>query len=672
MITTKRLHLYLAILSLFLITAVSPAVAAPAAQEAVGTFVETECDYDLGTDFINASVFGFTCGYVVAPEDHGNPDGPTIRLPIAFRPATSSSAQPDPLFLAQGGPGGDAMGIFAITGPTAPAGANRDLVIFNQRGTRYSEPDLNCEELWDSQIEILRSDDDEATRLSEEAMAQCYQRLLNEEGINLSAYDSVQNAADIEIIRQALGYDSYNFYGVSYGSLLGLHLLRSDPPNLRSVILDSVVPTQINFAEEIPQSENRAYDEYFAACAEDAECNALYPNLEERITAVYAQLNETPARIRLRNSDTGESVVTEINGDEMRGIIFQLFYLRDFYAIFPRLVADLETGNYGAIENFYSLFAFDRSLSTGMYFSVFCAEDSDFTIETVDLTGVRPFIADTAEESLGELIDGCAMWQVEQLPSSIDDPVQSDIPTLLLSGRFDPITPPGNAVIAAETLPNSYNLVDPTGAHGIAFSNNQCMDGVVSRFLNDPTSEPSTTCIENSELLAPVPPDVIQIPNLLSLANLETGFVVRFGLLVLFSLLLLSGLVLWPLVFIIRRIRERDKVVNRPTERLIGRLIVLAVGLFAVVFIGGFLFYVVQIFSNNALLLYGGFPAGARLLFALVPLIILLTVVGVFFLVRSWNDASTGGKVYQAILMVSLVGISVLLIMMEYYRPLLA
>ena len=647
--------------------------ALPATQQTIGQFTPSDCsEIDLGVDFVSPAILGFECGYVTVPEQHSQPEGPTIQIPVAVLAAQSMTAQPDPLFIAQGGPGGDAFAVYALLAPNTPTAVSRDLVIFNQRGTLYSQPDLLCEELWDSVPDLLRSSDEEASQISDQAITDCYQRLQNE-GINLSAYDSLENAADIELIRQALGYDTYNFYGVSYGTLLGLHLMNSQPPALRSVILDSVVPTQTNFALQIPYSENRAYDEYFAFCAADTVCSELYPDLEERLTAVYERLNENPATIRLRDDETGRTVRATIDGDDMRSIIFQLFYLRDFYAIFPRVVADLEAENYQYIQTFYPLFAFDRTLSNGMYFSVFCAEEGNFSTDELDLAGIRPFIANQSRAELDELLKSCQLWEVEPLPASANDPVQSSIPTLLLSGRFDPITPPPFADEAALTLPNGYHFVDPTGSHGNAFSGHACVDQIVANFLNNPDTAPNGSCLEEATYAGVVPDGVIQVPRLLDIANFETGALVQFGLFLLFSLLLLSGVVLWPLVFLIRRLRERPKTaVAHPTARLVSRLLVIVIGIMGLLFIGGFVINIVQLFENNALLLYSAFPASARLLFLLPLLMLLLAGVAVALLIRSWSDASVWGKVFHGLLIVCLVGNSVILFTLRLVEPLFA
>lgn len=663
-----RYGILLTLLALLALASVAPAQA----QSSVGDFEETPCEFDVGTDLITPDLLGFRCGLVTVPEQHSNPDGPTIRIPVAINAAGVPDPAPDPLFLAQGGPGGDAFGVFALTAPDSPAGANRDIVIFNQRGTRYAEPDLQCEEDLAVTIESLTmTDPDEVMALSQQAVADCRARLLDE-GINLDAYDSLENAADIDIIREALGYEQFNFYGVSYGTLLGLHLLELDPPSLRSVILDSVVATQINFATQTGSTENRAYDAYMGFCAEDPDCSAMYPDLEARLVALFDVLDASPAELSVTDSDTGETYDALLTGEGLRGLVFQLFYIGDFYAVLPRVVSDLERGEVGFVEGIYSLIAFDRSFSSGMYWSVFCSEETEFSAENISLSDLRPFIADDVEEGVDSLIEACAAWDVAPLPSSVNSPTVSDTPTLLLSGQFDPITPPSYAEIAAETLSTSYNFVNPYGAHGNVFNGDDCTDQILADFLDDPLTEPDASCLDSAEPTAVVPSDALQIPNSAELNNLEPAIMIQIGALLLCALLLLLGFVVWPMAWIVRRVRGYEREGERLRWYVFGRIATTLTGIAMLVFLGLFIFYFVQNFDNPALLIYGGFPASARGIFALPLIAIIFGIIGMVYQVRSWGYATVLGKLYRVIMLVSLVGVIALTLYLRFIEPLFA
>ena len=165
----------------------------------------------------------------------------------------------------------------------------RDVILLEQRGTYYSEPSLVCTELIDALIGTLDQNltIDETIALDLDATTACHNRLLAE-GVNLSAYDSLENAADVAALPGALGYEQYDFYGVSYGSLLAQHLIRNHPEGLRSVIMDAILPTSVNFIPNSGQSFQRSFDLVFASCAADAACNAAYPNLNTPFFMIWS------------------------------------------------------------------------------------------------------------------------------------------------------------------------------------------------------------------------------------------------------------------------------------------------------------------------------------------------------------------------------------------------
>ena len=662
---TKHRLIPALIVALLLVLLAAPA-GPVAAQDTPGAFIPAPCMFEgieLGPTTLDGAALGFECGYVVVPLRHAEPDGATIRLPVAVRRATAGA--PDPLLLAQGGPGGDAFKVFSIlVQPTGDLSTSRDIVIFNQRGTPYAEPELTCPETDAALADILAADSEEGERLYNEAMAACYDRLLAE-SIDLSAFNSLENAADVPLIARALGYDEYNFYGVSYGTLLGLHLMRNHPEGLRSVILDSVVPPDVNFLSEIAASEDRVFGEVFAACAADPACAAAYPNLEARFYALVAQYDQLPVDMTLTDPETGQSYDTYLDGRGLRSVLYQLLYVPRMAAVLPSVIADIEAGDLRYLEAMWPLLVFDQLVAEGMYNSVICAEDADIDVAAVPLDGVRPEIAATAVDSLQSILDGCARWQVEPLPPSVDDPVVSDIPTLLLSGRFDPVTPPAFAAVAAVGLSNATNLVDPTAAHGVAFQND-CINGIILDFLADPSAPPDSSCLAAAEPLDFVPPDAVTLPLLADVNQLRPRVLVAFGVAAVLLLVVLSPFLLWPIVYLVRVFGDKPEARAAADRRVrwLGRGLLLAFGALALVFGVGLLGFVVAAVSDLTLATALALPGAAAPLLWLPIILLALAVAAVVALVIMWRRPGSGslpGKVYHTIVAVCAVVLVVLI-----------
>ncbi len=507
------------------------------------------------------------CGYISVPEFHANPDGPKIQLAVAILKSQAENPKPDPLFMAQGGPGGSTIDSYA---QTLLSGndllKDRDIVLFDQRGTLYSKPNLYCTEIDRLTIETLDQDltPEESERLSYNALSACRKRL-ESQGVNLSAFNSLENAADIEALRLALGYEKINLYGVSYGTLLALHYMRLFPSSLRSVILDSVVPPQINFIPNVAATQDQAFTRLFNACQEDQACNREYPHLEKVFTEVVDQLNRSPSRVALTDYETGEVYPESlIDGDTFLAGIFQMLYATNLIPALPRMIYDAHRGDLQVFARILAIIVFDRSTSYGMYYSVLCAEDADFSPSDQNLTGVRPQIAEAEKRSPQAFLNTCKMWDVPPLDPSVDEPVHSDIPTLVLSGEFDPITPPVYAQAAAKTLTNSYSVIFPAGGHGQALDGD-CQIQIIQSFLDNPYQSPDSSCIESiRQPIFYTRSTVVDMPVILRLLNLEPlPSLTLLGLIIALLFLWTSGII-FPIAWVIRR-SQRPASAPAPT-----------------------------------------------------------------------------------------------------------
>lgn len=522
--------------------------------EEVATFQPVACMFDLPSGVEDGKQV--RCGYVSVPEFHANPDGPKIQLAVAILKSQSPDPKPDPLFMAQGGPGGSTIDSYAqplLSGNNLLS--DRDIVLFDQRGTLYSKPNLYCTEIDKLTIETLDQDltPEESERLSLEALAACRKRL-ESQGVNLSAFNSLENAADIEALRLALGYEKINLYGVSYGTLLALHYMRLFPASLRSVILDSVLPPQINFIPNAAATEDQAFTQLFNACQEDQACNREYPQLEKVFTEVVDQLNRSPVRVTLTDYETGETYPDAlIDGDTFLAGIFQMLYATGLIPALPRMIYDAQRGDLQVFARILAIIVFDRSTSYGMYYSVLCAEDADFSPSDQNLTGIRPQIVEAEKRAPQAFLNTCKMWNVPPLDPSVDEPVYSDIPTLVLSGEFDPVTPPDYAQAAAKSLTNSYSVVFPAGGHGQALDGD-CQIHIVQSFLDNPYQSPDLRCIES--IRRPIfytRATVVDLPVILQLLNLEPIPSLTLLGLIVALLFLWTSAVVFPIAWVIRR-----------------------------------------------------------------------------------------------------------------------
>ncbi|MDZ4672099.1 MAG: alpha/beta hydrolase [Phototrophicales bacterium] len=438
------------------------------------------------------------CGLVTVPLYHNNPDAGTIQVAVAIIPSINPNPASDPLVVVQGGPGGSGFTFFprSILGTQFFIG-DRDVIVLEQRGTKYSQPDLICEESFAFTREYLDDDipQDEAYALSETVALDCAERLRSE-GIDLAAFNSLENAADIPAVVAALGYSEFNFYGVSYGTMLGQHLLNLNPDGLRSVILDANVPLSQNFIPLTGVNATRVFGLLFESCATDETCNTVYPDLETKFFDVVARLNETPIMVTITDPNDQTEYEALLKGDTLISLMFSSLYSVALIQAMPHYITQMyENNNYGWIEVWGGQLALQTDFARGFYNSVMCAEDADFTEADFNTDAMYPefipvFVTDTVK-----FVDLCAKLGIPALDSAIADLTStSDVPVFIASGNFDPITPPAGGDVIAESLPNAYHFVYPNGAHGALLAGS-CPVEMMSAFLNNPTEAPDDSCI---------------------------------------------------------------------------------------------------------------------------------------------------------------------------------
>lgn len=474
--------------SLCLIIA-SQTVATPV--QAASHYESADCKFDIPASMT------IHCGNLTVPEERAKHNGRTIVLHVAMIKSASQTPAPDPVVYLEGGPGGSALeGI--VDWAKHPILDNRDLILFDQRGTGYSEPSLNCPETGqlDEQVNGQKMSITQIEALKLKAVVACRDRL-KKTGVNLAAYTTAESAADVEDLRLALGYPQWNVYGISYGTRLALDVMRDYPKGVRSVVIDSVYPPHEDAWAEGPANADRAFKVLFQTCAADISCNTAYPNLEKVFYALVAKLDAKPISMDISNSGT-----ILINGSDLINTVFEALYSVDSIPSLPKLIYDTNRGDYGLFkqylsDQFGSASGFD---GTGMYYSIECGEKVTFTTKAKLEVALKeyPQLANSykGDTDNGEVIfDICAQWGAKPAVASENEPVKSDIPTLVMAGELDPITPPVWAETAAKTLSHNYYFEYPGVGHAVTFSGD-CPQNMMLAFLDDPKTKPNASCIQ--------------------------------------------------------------------------------------------------------------------------------------------------------------------------------
>jgi pimeloyl-ACP methyl ester carboxylesterase len=449
---------------------------------------------------------GVRCGYLTVPENRAKPDGRRIRIFVMRAPAVAAKPRPDPIVYLSGGPGG--AGSFEVAFMVKHGlNADREVIFVDQRGTHRAEPRLGCpgweQFLYDSVGTPFAANS--TTAGDSAAIEECHDHWAAR-GVDLAAYNTTENAADIADLRVALGIDRWNVYGVSYGSKLALILLRNHPQGIRSVILDSVSPPTSNIVEKWWAAPASSFKAIFAACAAQPACAASYPNLEADFTATVNRLDTTPAVEQV--VDSGAPVTVNVDGFAFAYTLIMTSERGDAAAI-PKLIADMARRDSGSVAAAYLALRgppeFVGLGGMGLAMTVFCAEHANLTTEAVTLAKAKAALPGFPERVLrvqpkqGRLFIECPIWNVGMAEPAVSAPVVSDVPVLIIEGAFDAATAPEWVELITPDLKSSQVVAFPFTGHSV-LGKSTCAVSIVTAFLDDPTKPVDRSCAARTTL----------------------------------------------------------------------------------------------------------------------------------------------------------------------------
>ncbi|MCB0166059.1 MAG: alpha/beta fold hydrolase [Anaerolineae bacterium] len=442
------------------------------------------------------------CGYVTVPELHSQPDGPTIQVAVVRTRSTGDNPAPDPLFMEQGGPGDSTIAVFPGSGLPALTNlqdilATRDMVFVEERGTFYSRPSLVCAGKVEHEIQAAKGLEEDTDH---SFVVACRDRLLAE-GVNFNAFNSIENAADMYFVAETLGYDSFNYYGVSYGTLLGQYVIEQAEEHtaqLRSVMLDAVVAPNIEFNATASSTVSYALRNLFAECAQDEECNQRFPDLETVFFSLVDQLNQEPVSATLTVTDeageTLETIETKLDGNDVALATFTLLYNARANRSLPRLIYQAAQSNeFGWVAEAVAPGYEATPKAEAMYIPVLCARANSNQADSATYFD-PPYEAMVflGEEAGQDLLQNCEIIQVELEEAFAFD--NTDTPTLIMNGSRDPITPLPYGQYVGSKLDTAYVYTVPGSGHGSIFTE-PCAGQIVLDFLATPEQTPDGSCL---------------------------------------------------------------------------------------------------------------------------------------------------------------------------------
>ena len=434
-------------------------------------------------------------GYVTVPEFHSLPKGNTMEIAVAVFSSTNENPAEEPLIMMSGGPGESNIASFTKLmngGLGKMLRSNHDVVLIDVRGTYYSKPNLYCPEVFEceKQLHTLDMSSEATFDFMLESVRKARQRF-DQAGINLSAFNNGEIADDINMVMESLNYGRYSVFGFSAGTITVQYLLKKYPQKLQSAILTSTV----NLEENLMASSSNTIatlEKMFDKCETDSRYSAVYHDLENRFLHLLDSLNKEPVIVE-RTDKSGEKFEYKITGDKIsRWLSFRMYWNSQI----PEIVYDFVNGDYSALTSNINNAAPQGKFCHGIGYSIMASEFVDpqgieFPYNKkyeVFYNGLK-----TAWHSPQFNRKMAKVWGVAPLGLTYQ-PIENDVPTLILNGEYDHVCPPRYAKKLAKGLSNAYVYIFEGMSH-TEVAMTPCLATMLYEFINDPSKAPNDACV---------------------------------------------------------------------------------------------------------------------------------------------------------------------------------
>lgn len=434
------------------------------------------------------------CGTLQVPEDPARPHGRRIELAIAWVPTANDDAA-DPVFMLAGGPGQSARDSYPLVAPAfGEVLRKRHVLLVDQRGTGASNP-LSCRD-GEGRNPVMGEAD-----VSPEAAADFARRCLEElsQRADPRHYTTTDAVRDLEAVREALGLAQVSLVGVSYGTRVAQQYLQRHPERIRTVVLDGVVPNELMLGSEHASNLEASLAAQYARCSAEPACRGRFGDPQATFRMLAGELRVAPRQVSYRDPFTGELKQDELTYGHLAAVVRMYAYAPVAAAMLPLVLHEAAQGRAGPLMGQAQMLMgqLGDQIMHGMQLSVMCSEDAP---------GLRsdPADADTVlgtdfiEYSLAQ----CAQWPRGSVPEDFHQPLRSEAPVLLLSGEFDPVTPPRYAEQVVANLPNGRHLVLRGQGHNVMGVG--CMPKLMARFIDTADARAlDAGCLEHLSYAAP-------------------------------------------------------------------------------------------------------------------------------------------------------------------------
>jgi pimeloyl-ACP methyl ester carboxylesterase len=411
------------------------------------------------------STFHTHCAYMLVPENRLKKNSPLIKVAFIVLESKSRVKRKDPVLFTGGGPGNSSLGI-AVGVTKSTVIRDRDFIAFEQRGTRYAVPYLRYFDLDTVLKQSYRNN------LNKDSMwlvgVKRYKQTLKAKAVDFNGYNSDESAADMDDLLATLHIDSVNLWGISYSGGLMLSLLQRDPARIRSVVLDSPLPTFVAIDEDEPAHFNEALAILFRRAGEDSTDKGRYGNLMKDFSVYFTRIKDSVFYFPyLERGKTDTVRVAYTKNDLLEVLEDELSDYTHFKDI-PFVVTEIIRGNHSPyikqrLDNIFN----KNTAPDGMRMLVYCADQNAYHSEEVlrDLYRVYPWMEGFHINDVYKEV--CDCWNVTPVQKTSKLPFYSSTPLLVGDGAMDPGCSPLYMDMIHHYMPSSQRVLFKDRGHGV-------------------------------------------------------------------------------------------------------------------------------------------------------------------------------------------------------------
>jgi pimeloyl-ACP methyl ester carboxylesterase len=228
------------------------------------------------------------------------------------------------------------------------------------------------------------------------------------------------------------------------------------------------VPAEVALGPEVAIEAQHAIDSALQRCARTADCARQFPQISEQFAALQEQLRKAPVTVSIPHPVTGVLTTTRLDVARLGAAVRLLTYADETVSTLPLMIHEAQSlhepqslaAQYLSVES-----SLEEQIAEGMHFAVVCSEDAPrWEQENVTEQALAKTYLGTAFMSSMRAV--CADWPRGPVDADFGKPLRSDVPTLVLSGTDDPVTPRRYADQIMKGLHQGKHLVAAGQGHG--------------------------------------------------------------------------------------------------------------------------------------------------------------------------------------------------------------